>query len=153
MQTQIKIKTNGQQLTLIVLHLDAGKDSKSCHRRQEQAKDLNGWLNVQKDNLVMLGDYNDTIGNGNGICSTIDTLHSIESNSSFVFLTDTSNGYFAVSDYTYIPSRYASIIDHILLSSTLLTKVQAIEGYLADTIAHNDFSVSDHNPVYFRLCE
>ena len=157
LHAKITIRSNHQAFLLIVLHLKALSDSRSCQRRNNQVADLDSWLESLPagTDLVMLGDYNDRVNEGVGNCASIDTLKLLEDDSDYIFLTDVAAGHFSSSNITWLSSgRYpSSIIDHVLINWELFPYIYTFtNNFKAKTINHGDRNgVSDHQPVFFWL--
>ena len=151
LHARVTIRSNNQVFLLIVLHLKARSDRASCQRRSLQVADLDRWLESLPagTDFVMLGDYNDRVNEGVGICSSIDTLSRLETDMNYIFLTDQAASYFSSSDYTNIP--FTSTIDHILINRELFSHTYTFAGnFKADVVPHGDVSgISDHQPVFF----
>ena len=73
---------------LVNVHLKSGSDSTSCSTRQPQVANLNDYLNSTSTlPTILLGDMNDEVKPGVGICSSIDTLNSLKTNGALSILT------------------------------------------------------------------
>lgn len=144
-----RAKHSTKEFRLINLHLKSGSDSTSCATRQPQAIDINSYFNSTNSTpTLILGDLNDEVKAGVGICTSIDTLNALETNAALTVLTQSPT--MDSSRFTNIP--YSSTIDHLAANAAFrawLTPARA--GYLADTIAHGDLAISDHQPAYLWL--
>jgi endonuclease/exonuclease/phosphatase family metal-dependent hydrolase len=129
--------------------LKSGSDSTSCSTRQPQASDINSYFNSTNTTpTLILGDLNDEVKAGVGICSSLDTLNALESNAALKILTQSPS--MDTTRFTNIP--YSSTIDHLVVNAAFeawLTPTRA--SYLVDIIPHGDLAISDHQPAYLWL--
>lgn len=120
-----------------------------CLRRQPQANDLANYFNSTNTTpTLILGDMNDEVKSGVGICSSIDTLNALESNAALKILTQAPT--MDTTRFSNIP--FSSTIDHLIVNSTFeawLTPARL--AYTADIVAHNDLNISDHQPPYLWI--
>lgn len=144
-----KAKHSDKQFRLINLHLKSGSDSASCSTRQPQANDINSYFNSTNSTpTLILGDFNDEVRAGVGICTSLDTLNALEGNAALKILTQSPT--MDTTRFTNIP--YSSTIDHLAVNAAFeawLTPARA--SYLADIIPHGDLAISDHQPAYLWL--
>lgn len=153
MQVYVRATNNNEtfDFTLITLHLKATNEGDSPERRRSAIGKLKEYLdgqmvsNPDKD-FVVAGDWNDE-------------LTDQQSSNVFQVLLDDSQDYQFVTrplaqdpaeNATYIKAPYRSVIDHILISSSLFGKYQAgsvqpikIEQFFNKYVSE----VSDHRPV------
>lgn len=134
---------------LVNVHLKSGSDATSCATRQPQATNLNDYLNNTSSlPTILLGDMNDEVKAGVGICSSVDTLSSLESNGNLSILTKAPT--MEATLFSNIP--YSSTIDHLIVNSALSSwVVPARLTYTADVIAHGNLNISDHQPVFLWI--
>lgn len=134
---------------LVNVHLKSGSDSTSCATRQPQAVNLNDYLNSTSTlPTILLGDMNDEVKSGVGICTSIDTLNSLETNGALSILTKSPT--MEAGLFSNIP--YSSTIDHLIVNSALSPwVVPARLTYTADVVAHGDLNISDHQPVFLWI--
>lgn len=144
-----KAKHSDRQFRLINLHLKSGSDSASCATRQPQAEDVtNYYNNTNTTATLILGDLNDEVKNGLGICSAHDTLNSFETNVGLNILTQSPQ--LDSNRFTNIP--YSSTIDHMMVNATFQGwLVPARATFLADIVTHGDLNISDHQPVFLWI--
>ena len=144
-----RAKHSTKEFRLINLHLKSGSDSTSCSTRQPQASDINSYFNSTNTTpTLILGDLNDEVKAGVGICSSLDTLNALESNAALKILTQSPS--MDTTRFTNIP--YSSTIDHLVVNAAFeawLTPTRA--SYLVDIIPHDDLAISDHQPAYLWL--
>ena len=144
-----KAKHSDRQFRLINVHLKSGSDATSCSTRQPQVNDLANYFNgTNTTPTLILGDMNDEVKSGVGICSSIDTLNALESNAALKILTQAPT--MDATRFSNIP--FSSTIDHLIVNSTFeawLTPARL--AYTADIIAHNDLNISDHQPPYLWI--
>ncbi len=134
---------------LIDVHLKSGSDAASCTTRQPQAVNLSSYLDASASvPTLLLGDMNDEVKAGVGICSSIDTLNTIETNPNLTILTKSPT--MQTGLFSNIP--FSSTIDHLIVNTGFASwVVPARLTYTADVIAHNDQGISDHQPVYLWI--
>lgn len=151
LQATLKVLGTDVELTIIALHLKAGLDSEDIERRAISIEMLashvvNMVTGPADDEVLILGDYNETVTNSFGR----DVLSPILEDSNFRFLTEA----LATSGTaTFLPSNV--MLDHIVTTTALDddligsggAKVPALEVQLT-TYRGN---VSDHLPVVISL--
>ncbi|MFZ5630552.1 MAG: endonuclease/exonuclease/phosphatase family protein [Spirochaetota bacterium] len=144
-----KAKHSDKQFRLINLHLKSGSDAISCSTRQPQAGDINSYFNSTNSTpTLILGDLNDEVRAGVGICTSIDSLNALESNSALKILTQSPT--MDATRYTNIP--YNSTIDHLVVNAAFEAWLTPARGtYLADIVAHGNLAISDHQPALLWL--
>jgi endonuclease/exonuclease/phosphatase family metal-dependent hydrolase len=145
LQAVFQAKHSDRQFRLINVHLKALTDSTACATRQSQADDLSAYLSSTNTTpTLLLGDLNDEVKAGVGICTSVDTLNAIETNSNVKFLTQSPT--LDTTRFTNIP--YSSTIDHLVVNSTFEAWLHAARGsWTADIIEHGDTQISDHQPA------
>lgn len=149
LQAVFQAKHSDRQFRLVNVHLKALTDSTSCATRQAQADNVSAYLSVTNSTpTLLLGDLNDEVKAGVGICSSVDTLNAIETNSNLKILTQSPT--LDTSRFTNIP--FNSTIDHLVANSSFETWLHAARGsWVADIIVHNDLTISDHQPAFLWL--
>jgi len=149
------------KFTTSTIHLKAYTTVSDCQLRKDQVDTLMQWVDwagMGSQNFVMAGDYNDQLA-GNGNCSTIDTLASMESHSGFKFAT-AQPGYF----YSYMmgnglvsyqTSSFMEMIDHIWVSNSLFDRLETTTDTYGDRanaveagMYFSPWGEPDHNPTY-----
>lgn len=153
------------KFTTASIHFKALTTTADCQKRKDQADTFVQWVNwagMAARNFVAAGDYNDQLA-GNGNCSTIDTLASMEAHPGFMFAT-AQPGYaysFMMGNglVSYDTKSFQNTIDHLWVSDGILQRLQATDTYLngANAVQANMyFSPSgepDHNPVYLSIAK
>jgi len=144
-----KAKHSDRQFRLINVHLKSGSDATSCSTRQPQVNDLTNYFNSTNTMPTMImGDMNDEVKAGVGICSAIDTLNALEVNAALKILTQSPT--MDTTRFTNIP--YSSTIDHLIVNSSFEAWITTARlAYTADVIVHNDLNISDHQPPYLWI--
>lgn len=154
---------NGSTVTFTTaaVHLKANTTTTDCQLRKDQADSLVQWVDwagLASTNLVILGDFNDTLP-GAGNCSSIDTLAAMESHSSFRFAT-AQPGYFyshmmGNGLVTYDTASFQNTIDHLWVSNSLFDLLETTVdtyGNRANAVQANMYfspwEEPDHNPPY-----
>lgn len=134
---------------LIDVHLKSGSDASSCATRQPQASNLSAYINdTNSVPTLLLGDMNDEVKAGVGICSSIDTLNALETNANLTILSKTPT--METGLFTNIP--FSSTIDHLVVNGAFNAWVTpARSTFTADVVAHNNLSISDHQPVFLWM--
>lgn len=142
-------KHSTRSFRMIDVHLKSGSDAASCTTRQPQATNLSDYINsTNATPTLLLGDMNDEVKAGVGICSSIDSLNALETNANLTILTKSPTMDTAV--YSNIP--YTSTIDHLIVNSTFSSWLVPVRAaYTADVIMHGDLNISDHQPVYLWI--
>ena len=130
---------NGLEVTLINLHLKCCGDSEA--RRESASILLKDYIdqNLATENVIILGDFNDDIGNGSPFNNFIQ-----DQNNYFFADSDIANG--SVANWSY-PS-WPSHLDHILITNELEDNLLSVETIkLENCLPEYSSSVSDHRPV------
>lgn len=129
---------------LIVLHLKAFSGDEEDARRQQACDLLSGYIEDEiaagaDPDFVVLGDWNDELSDSlvfRGFYERPELFH---------FLTQNIG-----NQYSYIDSRYRSLIDHILITSDALGEYgdgKTEVFYVDDQYPAYPAEVSDHRPV------
>jgi endonuclease/exonuclease/phosphatase family metal-dependent hydrolase len=131
---------------VIVVHLKAQVDERSESRRRRAITLLDAWLDEHRrnvtENVVLLGDFNDTIDDP----PADDVFVALRDGYEFVTQPLADDG-----GYSYVPFR--RLIDHIVVSDSAsdVLPVEAVEPIRLDrTIPGYTSRVSDHLPVRSR---
>ena len=150
-RSPLVMECNINNLDFIIInnHLKAYHDSESIERRRQAIILLENYIDTyyQNDNLILLGDLNDSLDDPFNYNIFTPFLNAPNS---YLFV----DQFFEMENYSY-PS-YPSHIDHILISNELYefynsqyTEVYTIK--LEETIENYFNQVSDHLPVYLKL--
>lgn len=133
--------SNGLEITLFNLHLKCcgvtGSDE--ANRREAASKALQEYINTNlpNDNVIVVGDWNDDIGDG-----PFDNFLSDKDNYLFADI-DIASG---SSSYWSYPS-WPSHLDHILISGELIDNFVSAESLYGLNSSGYKSNVSDHIPV------
>ena len=153
----LEINYNNEDLTLINVHFkccsDTPNDPDNSARRQAASEAIYNYIsdNLDNSNVVVLGDFNDTLNNTNNVFD--------------IFENDTNNFTFADENIANGPSEnwsfpsygpYGSHIDHILLTNELTDNIVSaetikVDDALSGSFADYDYYISDHRPVGISL--
>lgn len=144
-------RTDGRELTVIVLHAKAGDDPRSYQTRKHFAEGLSAYLAHQhaQGDLLMLGDFNDQFSS-----STLEGLPSpyvaLTASGAFVAVTQ------RLEEQAERSTVWGATVDHVVMSSALASAVvpDSIETLRDELLArHPDFfeAASDHAPVVLEL--
>ena len=131
---------------VVVVHLKAKLDPASRERRELAIKVIDQWLQGElqsgEQDYIVLGDYNDELGDQPDVNVFTPLL---DASDSYTFLTEPLEN---SGDYTFIP--FKSFLDHVLVTNSVLdvlgtgaAKVQAYDKQNANYEAQ----ISDHRPV------
>lgn len=141
--------TNGQEVTLINLHLKCCGGDENIARRREASELLKSYMddNLPNEKVIVLGDFNDELDAGNNPFSN--------------FMEDPENYYFADLEIALGPGKYRSYpswgpdgshLDHILISNELFTSAKMVTTLTYDNcISDYEMHVSDHLPVLLSI--
>lgn len=132
---------------IIVLHLKAYGDDESESRRRSACLKLKGYIDAEiaagaDPDFVVLGDWNDQLtdtGEDNVFLPFLDNPDD------YLFLTGS-----LINQYSYIDTRYKSLIDHIMVSRNCLDEYGRGDAevlYLDDVYSEYPAIISDHRPV------
>lgn len=140
---------NGQQVTLMNIHLKCCGGEENIGRRREASVLLKNYVDnkLPKEKVIILGDFNDEL----------DT----EKNPFDNFLQDTDNYYFADLEIALGPSQFRSYpswgasgshLDHILISNELFEDASMVTTLTYNNcISEYETYVSDHMPVLISI--
>ena len=155
-----KVTAGALSFTVVGIHHAAFTDAESARQRLTQAEELLDWVDdtlpnthagAASDNVVVLGDFNDTF---EGLNATYPSLDAFEA-AGFVFPTRVADTFSQIS--------YESLIDHIALSADLSAQWSEDSGCHIEahdrTSPWSDYSggyrntqnISDHRPVWIDL--
>jgi len=155
-----KVTAGALSFTVAGIHHAAFTDAESARERRTQAEELVAWIQDTlpdvhagdaSENVVVLGDFNDTF---EGLNASFPSLDPFEA-AGFVFATRRANTFSQIS--------YASLIDHIALSEGLASSWADDAGCQIEaheqTPPWSDYSggyrntqnISDHRPVWIDL--
>ena len=158
-----KVTIGALTFLVVGIHHAASDDNASSRERAVQARELVEWVDdtlpdvhagVASDNVVVMGDFNDTF---EGINPTIPSLDPFFS-AGFVFASEAAE--------TYSLPSYRSLIDHIALSPSLAEHWSADGESGGCTVETHDITppwsdytdgfrdrqnISDHRPVWIDL--
>ncbi|GAA5030227.1 hypothetical protein GCM10011506_19180 [Marivirga lumbricoides] len=141
---------NGQEITLINIHLKCCGGEENTARRKEASILLKKYIDTRlKNNKVMvLGDFNDELSD-----DVNNPFHN--------FIEDVGNYYFADMEIALGPSEYRSYpswkthgshLDHILISNELFDDVEMVTTLTYnDCIEEYESNISDHRPVLLSI--
>ncbi|BDD07237.1 endonuclease/exonuclease/phosphatase family protein [Aureibacter tunicatorum] len=142
---QFSFEYKNEVVNLINIHMKCCNDGQA--RRKNASKHLKEYIdeNLDKDNVIVLGDYNEEIYDYNGAFSNF-----LDDSQNFKF----ADGYIEsdklFDEYSY-PS-WPSHIDHILISNELFDNLDTAYTIKFDNCDSKYFSrISDHRAVYIRL--
>lgn len=132
--------------TIIVLHLKAFGGESNKARRQRACELLKNYIDEEIENgadpdFIVLGDWNDVLDDE----PEVNVFTVFLNDPRFVFLTANLK-----NQYSYIDTRYKSLIDHILITENSLQKYLPGETrvlYLDMEYSDYPAIISDHRPV------
>lgn len=150
--------------TTATIHFKAYTTTTDCQLRKDQVDSFVQWVDwagMGAKNFVALGDYNDQLP-GAGNCSSIDTLASMESHSSFKFATAQPDYYYSNMMgnglVTYDTNSFQNTIDHIWVSNSLYDMLEATTDTYANranavqaNMYYSAHEEPDHNPPYIVI--
>lgn len=159
---------SGNTISLINVHLKSNSKEESCRLRNKQAKDLAHWIEKNRQinlhaksfslnskhqaldkDFIILGDFNDTLTK-KGICKNFSALKPLKDIRHAMFISTHENIH-PTGAATYIKYPYRSVIDHLLVSQSLLKKTLRFHGKSALIIKHGNLLISDHQPIELWL--
>jgi len=153
----LEITYNNENLTLINVHFkccsDSQNDPDNSSRRRAASDAIYNYINSNLDNsnVIILGDFNDTLDNTNNV------FDSFENNPNNFTFADENIAYGPSENWSY-PSygAFGSHIDHILLTNELTdnimnTETIKIDDALSENFSDYDYYISDHRPVGISL--
>lgn len=158
------INATAETFTTASLHFKAKTTTTDCQLRKDQVDTFVQWVDwagLGSQNFVALGDFNDTLS-GNGNCSSIDTLASMESHSSFTFATAQPDYFYSHMMgnglVTYDTKSFQETIDHLWVSNSLFNLLETTVdtyGNRANAVQANMYFAAwgepDHNPPYMVI--
>jgi endonuclease/exonuclease/phosphatase family metal-dependent hydrolase len=149
------------KFTTATIHFKANTTTSDCQLRKDQADTFVQWVDwagLGGTNFLAAGDFNDTLP-GTGNCSSIDTLATMESHSSFRFATAQPDYFYSYMMgnglVTYDTKSFQNTIDHIWVSNSLFDLLETTVdtyGNRANAVQANmyfsDWGEPDHNPPF-----
>ena len=158
------VNNSDVEFTTTTVHFKAGSKSSDCEVRRDQVDTLVGWINwAEKNqrNFAVIGDFNDELP-GTGICSSINTLESMESRTDFTFVTAQPDYHYSYMMgnglVTFDTRSFQSTIDHLWVTNSLFDRLLQdvdIFGNYANTAQANmlfwPWGEPDHNPPYMVI--
>ena len=153
----LELNYNNEDFTLINVHYkccsDSVNDPDNSDRRRASSIAIYDYIhsNLDNSNVIILGDFNDILGNTNTVLD--------------VFENDINSFTFADQSIADGPSEnwsfptygaYGSHIDHILITNELTDNVIStmtikIDDSLFESFADYDYYISDHRPIGISL--
>lgn len=140
---------------LIILHLKASGGSENETRRRNAIRDLENYVdlqlqqpNVDRD-FIIAGDWNDLL-NDTGASNVF--VPFLDDTLSYRFLTEDFAG--SATEYSFIGGSFRSLLDHIMITSSVDTLYQNIEIEILkpdQSFPQYEVQVSDHRPVAARF--
>jgi endonuclease/exonuclease/phosphatase family metal-dependent hydrolase len=146
---RVQIEGTSDTFEVVGVHLKAMSDAESCATRAAQVSSLESWLATREgDPLIVTGDFNDMIP-GTGMCTSVDTLAPFEADAQLTFLTQPPT----MDEIYYSSVNYRSTIDHILVTPSLLGRLEDLDGqgHKAAVYMHRNDGISDHQPPYVYM--
>ena len=133
---------------LIVIHLKAYGDSESENRRRVAIQKMEQFIDMRLQQIgdpdyIIAGDWNDELTDAASNNVFLPFLN--KQPQEYIFLTWPLRN----TDYSYIPSSYRSLIDHIMVTSSIdtsysnETQIIKVDQFFSQYLAE----VSDHRPV------
>ncbi|MBW3563848.1 MAG: hypothetical protein KY459_03895 [Acidobacteria bacterium] len=158
------INSTGVTFTTATIHFKALTTTSDCQLRKDQVDSFvtwADWAGLGSQNFVALGDFNDTLP-GNGNCSSIDTLTSMEAHSKFTFVTAQPDYFYSYMMgnglVTYDTKSFQETIDHLWVSTGLFDLLETsvdTYGNRANAVQANMYFSAwdepDHNPPYMVI--
>ena len=147
-QTKVYHSTTDLEIVLFNIHLKCcgSTGSSEANRRQASSIALQNYINTSlpNQNVIVLGDWNDDIGDG--------PFDNFLEDDGFEFA-DQSIADGPSSDWSYAySSQYLSHLDHILFSNELADNFDGAETIiLDDCISNFSYNISDHRAVLARF--
>ena len=163
---EVRSRTGDLSFLFVVVHHKPYNDPDSAQERFDQAAELHAWLRdtapsvvsepIFAENIVLLGDFNDTFAGINPDWPSLD-----------VFTSDPGWDFATAYTSHYTQISYQSQIDHIALSAPLMDSwVDARSDAGVEVIPHEQLepwsnypggyndpepTISDHRPVWLRM--
>jgi endonuclease/exonuclease/phosphatase family metal-dependent hydrolase len=144
----LRDRVTESRMLVVVIHAKAGRDATDWERRRAFAEGLARALADTSEAVIVLGDFNDRIGDAGSI---------VEARSSpFDALLDTDRYATPTAHLDAASTAWGANVDHIVLGDSLATAIrpESVEVLREDALAHAPAfldEVSDHFPVTLEL--
>jgi endonuclease/exonuclease/phosphatase family metal-dependent hydrolase len=152
------------KFTTATIHFKAQTTTTDCQLRKDQVDTFvqwADWAGMDSKNFLAAGDFNDQLP-GNGNCSTIDTLATMETHPSYRFATAQPNYFYSYMMgnglVTYDTSSFQNAIDQFWVSNPLFDLLEPTTdtyGDRANAVQANMYfspwGEPDHNPPYIVI--